>query len=79
VRLLDKFDAEYVLINNDGPVFWFRTDLNAPRSRVVAIDIRKPEQADWKELIPQARETLKWSAWSTTCSWRAISRTLTRR
>ncbi len=59
VRLLDKFDAEYVFIGNDGPVFWFRTDLDAPRSRVVAIDTRKPEQADWKELIPQARETLK--------------------
>ncbi len=60
VRLLDKFDAEYVFINNDGPVFWFRTDLNAPRRRVVAIDIRGPEQSNWKELIPQTAETLKW-------------------
>lgn len=59
VRLLDKFDAEYVFIDNDGPIFWFRTDLDAPRRRVVAIDIRRPEQASWKELIPQAAETLE--------------------
>ncbi|MDM8007876.1 MAG: prolyl oligopeptidase family serine peptidase [Phycisphaerae bacterium] len=59
VRLLDQFDAEYVFIDNDGPIFWFRTDLDAPRRRVVAIDIRRPEQANWKELIPQAAETLE--------------------
>ncbi|MGQ9650717.1 MAG: prolyl oligopeptidase family serine peptidase [Phycisphaerae bacterium] len=59
VRLLDKFDAEYSFIDNDGPIFWFRTDLDAPRRRVVAIDIRNPQQANWKELIPQAPETLQ--------------------
>ena len=58
-ELLDKFDADYTFIDNDGPVFWFRTDLNAPRGRVIAIDIRKPESANWKEIIPQAPETLQ--------------------
>ncbi|MFQ5423262.1 MAG: prolyl oligopeptidase family protein [Phycisphaerae bacterium] len=59
VKLLDDFDAEYVFIDNDGPVFWFRTDLDAPRDRVIAIDTRKPEREHWKELIPQAPETLR--------------------
>jgi prolyl oligopeptidase len=58
VKLLDDFDAQYGFINNDGPVFWFQTDLDAPRSRVIAIDTRQPERANWKELIPQAAETL---------------------
>ncbi|HPD31085.1 MAG TPA: prolyl oligopeptidase family serine peptidase [Phycisphaerae bacterium] len=58
VRLLDEFDAEYAFIDNDGPIFWFRTDLDAPRRRVVAIDIRNPRRDHWKELIPQAPETL---------------------
>lgn len=57
--LLDDFDAQYLLINNDGPVFWFFTDLDAPRGRVIAIDTRQPERANWKELIPQAEETLQ--------------------
>jgi prolyl oligopeptidase len=56
--LLTDFDADYNFIDNDGPVFWFRTDLNAPRGRIIAIDITKPARVNWKELIPQTRDTL---------------------
>ncbi|MEW6197256.1 MAG: prolyl oligopeptidase family serine peptidase [Planctomycetota bacterium] len=58
VELLNDFDAEYGFVGNDGPVFWFQTDLDAPRGRLIAIDTRRPERANWKELIPQAAETL---------------------
>jgi prolyl oligopeptidase len=58
VELLMDFDADYSFIDNDGPVFWFRTDLKAPRHRVIAIDTTKPERSNWKELIPEAKETL---------------------
>jgi len=58
VELLNEFDAEYSFIGNDGPRFWFRTDLKAPRGRVIQIDITKPDRSNWKELIPQAAETL---------------------
>ena len=33
VELLNDFDASYNFVGNDGPVFWFRTDLSAPVSR----------------------------------------------
>jgi prolyl oligopeptidase len=56
--LLDAFDAAYNFIDNNGPVFLFRTDKDAPRSRIVAIDVRKPGVADWNELVPEAAETL---------------------
>ena len=59
VELLNQFDADYSFIDNDGPLFWFRTDLDAPRGRVIAIDITKPERADWTEIIPQTAETLR--------------------
>ena len=58
VELLNDFDAQYNFIDNDGPVFWFKTDLNAPRGRIIAIDVTKPERANWKEIIPQGEETL---------------------
>ena len=58
VELLMDFDADYTFIDNDGPVFWFKTDLNAPRHRLIAIDITRPERANWKEIIPEAPETL---------------------
>ena len=59
VELLNEFDAEYGFIDNDGPLFWFRTDYDAPRSRVVAIDITKPDKSNWQEVIPEADETLR--------------------
>ena len=58
VELLMDFDADYSFIDNDGPVFWFKTDLNAPRHRVIAIDITKPGRVNWKEIITEASETL---------------------
>ncbi len=59
IELIRDFDAEYSFIDNDGPVFWLKTDLNSPRGRVMAIDTRKPERSNWKELIPQSAETIE--------------------
>lgn len=56
VELLNTFDAAYQFLGNDGPVFYFLTDKDAPRQRIVAIDTAHPEA--WRELVPQARETL---------------------
>jgi prolyl oligopeptidase len=59
VELINEFEAAYNFISNDGPLFWFRTDKDAPRGRVIAIDTRNPGRANWKELVPQAAETLE--------------------
>jgi len=59
VRLLDDFDASYAFVGNDGPVFYFLTDLDAPRKRVIAIDTRHPERGGWRELIPQGQDVLE--------------------
>jgi prolyl oligopeptidase len=61
VRLLDDFDAQYRFIQNDGPVFWFHTDLDAPRGRLIAIDTRHPERANWKTLVPQGPDKLEFA------------------
>jgi prolyl oligopeptidase len=58
VKLLDDFDAEYQFLDNDGPVFWIKTDLDAPRGRVIAIDTRHPERAAWKTIVPQGPDKL---------------------
>lgn len=59
VELISEFEANYSFIDNDGSVFWFRTDLDAPRGRVIAIDINNPERENWREIIPQTDETLE--------------------
>jgi prolyl oligopeptidase len=59
VRLLDDFDAKYDFIDNDGSVFWIQTDLDAPRGRLIAIDTRHPEKADWKTVVPEGTDKLE--------------------
>ncbi len=59
VRLLDEFDASYAFVGNDGPVFYFLTDHDAPRKRIVAIDTRHPERAAWRETIPQSADVIE--------------------
>ncbi len=59
VELLSDFDAMYRFIDNDGPVFWFMTDHDAPRGRVIAVDRRDPRPKKWRQVIPEAAETLR--------------------
>lgn len=59
IELINQFAADYSFINNDDHIFYFRTDLNAPKGRVIAIDTKKPTSANCQEIIPQAVETLE--------------------
>ncbi|MEH2082997.1 MAG: prolyl oligopeptidase family serine peptidase [Nostoc sp.] len=59
VELINQFEADYSFIDNDDNVFYFRTDLNAPRGRVIAIDAKNPVPKNWQEIIPQSAETLE--------------------
>lgn len=59
IELINKFEADYSFIGNDDNVFYFRTDLNAPKGKVIAIDIQNPTSENWPEIIPQAVETLE--------------------
>ncbi|MCL6750690.1 prolyl oligopeptidase family serine peptidase [Nostoc sp. CCCryo 231-06] len=59
VELINQFEADYSFIENDDSVFYFRTDLNAPRGRVIAIDTKNPAPENWREIIPQSAETLE--------------------
>lgn len=62
VRLLDDFDAQYSFVDNDGPVFWIQTDLDAPRGRLIAIDTQHPERTNWKTVVPEGKDKLEGSS-----------------
>lgn len=53
VKLVNNFEAQYSYITNEGSVFTFRTNLQAPRYRLINIDLQKPDPAHWHNLIPQ--------------------------
>jgi prolyl oligopeptidase len=58
VPLIDNFEAAYDFIDNVGSVFYFVTDRKAPRKRIVAIDLKKPQEANWRTVVPEGQQTL---------------------
>jgi prolyl oligopeptidase len=59
VELLDDADAEYSFVDNDGPVFIFKTNLNAPLGRVISINTCKPLPPKIDELVPESKAKLE--------------------
>lgn len=50
---MDNFDAQYSYVTNEGTVFTFHSNLDAPRYCLINIDIQKPDRQHWTTLIPQ--------------------------
>ncbi|WP_243286031.1 prolyl oligopeptidase family serine peptidase [Geothrix terrae] len=52
---LDRMDASYGVVDNEGDRFFVVTNQGAPRNRLVAIRKGQAEPASWTEIIPQAK------------------------
>ena len=55
--MLARMDAAYDFVDVVGDTFYFLTDQGAPRKRVVAVARARPEEKDWREVIPEAKGT----------------------
>jgi prolyl oligopeptidase len=53
-ELLNDFDASYEFLGNKGPVFYIKTNKDAPREKIISIDIQHPQIANWKTIIPES-------------------------
>ena len=56
--LIEGFDHDYSLVGNVGSELYFRTSKDAPRNRLIAIDVDNPEPENWREVIPEAVDVL---------------------
>jgi prolyl oligopeptidase len=56
--LVDDFDNSYGFVGNDGSWFYFVVDVDAPKSRLVAIDVENPGRENWREIISESEDTL---------------------
>ena len=57
-ELIDNFDNEYSFIGNDDRVLFFKTNVEAPKRRIIAIDLRKPARDHWKQIIAEEENVL---------------------
>ncbi|KAF5740916.1 prolyl endopeptidase [Tripterygium wilfordii] len=60
VKLIDSFDAKYNAIANDDTSFTFLTNKNAPKYKVVQVDLKEPDS--WVDVIPEAEKDVLESA-----------------
>lgn len=57
-KLLDAGDATWSPVHNEGTTFYFFTNLDAPKGKLISIDISKPGSDNWKTIIPEQPEVL---------------------
>ncbi len=57
--LVPNHDNKFTFLGNDGGIFYFRTDYQAPKYQIVAIDTQNPDKKNWKTIIPEAKEPLQ--------------------
>lgn len=59
VELIDNFENEFTFIGNEGDVMYFKSDFNAPKKCVIAIDPNKPSRDNWKVVIPESDNAME--------------------
>ena len=57
--LVDKWENNFSFIDSIGTTFYFFTDYNAPRGRIIAINARRPDRKNWKQVVAQSKDTLR--------------------
>ncbi|KAK1261976.1 hypothetical protein QJS04_geneDACA001309 [Acorus gramineus] len=58
IKLVDNFDACYGYVANDESEFTFLTNKDAPKYKLVRVNIKQPEE--WVDVVPQSeRDVLK--------------------
>lgn len=59
VELLAPDDASYDYIGNDGSVFYLLTNKDAPKGRLISIDLADPAPEKWREIIAETEDNLE--------------------
>lgn len=57
-RLFEPGEATYRLVGNEGSTFYFFTDLDAPKGRIVGVDVTNPAEENWVEVLPEQSDVL---------------------
>ncbi len=59
VELVSEFVASFEFIRNQGSLFYFKTNLEAPRGRVVRVDVTKGGLSNLETVVPETLDTLE--------------------
>ncbi|KAG8389843.1 hypothetical protein BUALT_Bualt01G0020600 [Buddleja alternifolia] len=60
IKLVDKFEASYNYVANDDTIFTFLTNKDAPRNKLVRVDLKEP--STWTEVLQEDKKDVLESA-----------------
>ncbi|KAM1387799.1 hypothetical protein ACFX2I_016000 [Malus domestica] len=60
IKVIDKFDAQYHVIANDETVFTLLTNKDAPKYKLVRVDLKEPTV--WTDVLPESEKDVLESA-----------------
>ncbi|PWB23181.1 prolyl oligopeptidase family serine peptidase [Flavobacterium sp. HTF] len=58
ITIVDNFNSDNSIIENEGTKLFIETDLNAPNKRVVSVDAKNPKPENWKDFIKETENVL---------------------
>jgi prolyl oligopeptidase len=51
--LITNWEGQFGYLQNEGNKFFFDTTYKAPRTRTIMVDLERPDEKDWLEVIPE--------------------------
>jgi prolyl oligopeptidase len=62
VDLISREEYSYQPIAAIGSLLYLNTNDKASRGRIIAIDLKRPARANWKEIVPEGQDTIAGAA-----------------
>lgn len=59
ITVVNNFDNDHGIIDNDGSKLFIVTNLNAPNTRIVSVDASDPATENWVDFIPETENVLQ--------------------
>src|SRR5260370_13779077 len=57
--IMEKVEAEVRIVGSVGHRLFAVTDLDAPRYKIIEIDLTNPSRNHWKEIVPESKDLLE--------------------
>src|SRR5690606_22338022 len=58
VQILDNFETSTDFVDNEGDELYLLTNLNAPNNRLVKVNVKNPQPANWVDVISETENVL---------------------
>jgi len=58
VSVLENYDSDTYIIENEGSKLFLVTNLNAPNQKIVTVDAKNPTPENWKDFIPETEHVM---------------------